>query len=98
LLPERGIVLADAGAHRLEQIEPGQTGGVPVKHQHVDRGTGQRFRHRQTVAEGNAHMAKPFDDFTDDETMLGIGLKNCDAHHNGTGEPANGDFGTYFET
>lgn len=43
-------------------------------------------------------MAKPFDDFTDDETMLGIGLKNCDAHDNGTGEPANGDFGAYFET
>jgi len=43
-------------------------------------------------------MAKPFHDFTDDETMLGIGLKNCDAHDNGTGEPANGDFWTYFET
>lgn len=37
-------------------------------------------------------MVETFDDSTDDITMLWIGLENCDAHDNGTGEPANGDF------
>jgi hypothetical protein len=40
-------------------------------------------------------MVESFDDSADDEAVLGIGLKNCDAHDNGTGEPSNGDFGAY---
>ncbi len=40
-------------------------------------------------------MVEPFDDSADDEAVLWIGLKNCDAHDSETREPANGDFGTY---
>ena len=39
-------------------------------------------------------MVEPLDDCADDEAVLGIGLKNCDAHDDRTGEPANGDFET----
>jgi hypothetical protein len=92
-----GTRTADAGAHRLEQIEPGQTGGVPVENQHVDSERESDFDIDKPSLKG-MHLAKPFDDLTDDETMPGIGLKHCDAHDNGTREPANGDFGTYIET
>ena len=43
-------------------------------------------------------MVEPLNDSGDDKAVLRIGLKNCDAHDDGTGEPANGDFRTYSRT
>jgi hypothetical protein len=59
---------------------------IPVEDQHVDRGTGKGLRHGRSVADGQTGIAETFDDFADDETVLGISLKNCDAHVDGAGE------------
>jgi len=37
-------------------------------------------------------MVKAFDDFADDKTLLGIGLKYCDAHGDDAKKSADGDF------
>lgn len=42
-------------------------------------------------------MAEPFDNFADDKAVMGIGLKNCDAHDDDAGEAANDDFSQAIE-
>jgi hypothetical protein len=68
---------------------------IPVEDQHVHGRARKRLRHGEPVAERQAGMVQPLDDFADDVAVLGIVLQNCDAHDDSAGksEIAEADYG-----
>ncbi|CAG9231096.1 hypothetical protein PSP6_580118 [Paraburkholderia tropica] len=75
----RDLIAVDR-ADRLQQLRARQPRALPVEHQHVDGGSGERLGQRNAVAERHARMPTLPEHPLDLRALDGVALENRDTH------------------
>ncbi|CAM2150495.1 hypothetical protein PT2222_230140 [Paraburkholderia tropica] len=75
----RNLIAVDR-THRFQQLRAREPRALPVEHQHVDRGGGERLGQRDAVAERHAGMPALAEHPLDLRALNGVALENRDTH------------------